>query len=323
MAVVGLALVPAAASSAEPRELAAADSRIDSDLLCTLLKSGTAATVAIKLRDWITGATKPRVILSAVAGLAVTTCPHWAPKASKTVEKLIDWSFGKKSAPPVDRDAPVVFAPQSAVRGDWTVGTRGAVAIGSYWSALDFGTGVRAYELQVSRNGLWDPVPLRNNTIPNATISVESGGTYKFAVRARDAAGNWSGWVTGRELKVITFNDGSAGFSAGDWTHSAVNGAVGGDVTFTRNPGATATLTFSASAISVVATKLPQAGAANFWTDGNPATNVSLYSPTFAQRQIVFGWQWPSFGSHRLNLQNVRVGKRSELQLDAFVLLGS
>jgi hypothetical protein len=325
-AVALLLAVPASASSGAPSSLhvAHAQQDVSADLLCKLLGSATAAAVATKLRARIS----PRsgsAILSAVAGLAVTFCPNWAPKATRATQKLIQWFFGSNKPPPaVDSEPPTMFAPQSAVRGDWFLATNGSVEIGAYWSALDLGSGVASYELAVSRNGSpWESVTLPNSSIPNMSIPAASGGTYQFEARARDVAGNWSSWRAGRVLKVVTYNDNAAKFSSRDWTASRLVGAVNGDVTFTKTAGATATLSFSASAISVVASMFPGAGAAEFWIDNHYVARIDLYSPTFKQRGVVAGWQWPTFGSHTLTLRNVQIGSRSELQLDAFVLLGT
>jgi hypothetical protein len=322
---VTLALgVAASAAKSVPQSGAEADVQqgIGADLLCKFLGSGTAATVAVKLRNRISPGLARSAILSAVVGATVVTCPHWAPKAAQATEKLVDWLFGSRTPPPSsDRDPPIVFAPQSAVRGDWNLGTGGAVGIATYWSAFDLGKGVDAYQFKVFRNGGWALVRLPNNTIPNMTISVDSGGTYQFAARARDFAGNWSSWVAGRVLKVVTYNDAAARYSDG-WSHNGVSGAVDGDVTFTRLAGATATLSFNASVVTVVASQFPQSGAADFWIDGRYVGRRDLYSSTFIQRGVVFAWQWPTFGSHNLTIRNVAYSGRAELQLDAFVLLG-
>ena len=75
------------------------------------------------------------------------------------------------------------------------------------WSASTDNRGVTAYQVQRS-GGAGGPVTF-SITAPTTTL-VDSGlpgGTYSYEVRARDAAGNWSGWSAAASAQVVVDQD--------------------------------------------------------------------------------------------------------------------
>jgi glucose/arabinose dehydrogenase/PKD repeat protein len=105
------------------------------------------------------------------------------------------------------------------------------------WAASTDNVGVTEY--QVRRTGPGGSESSLSPSPPTATTLTDSGlaaGTYGYAVRARDAAGNWSAFsapVTG----TVTVADTGIGGQVGAWSFNEGTGATAGDASGQNNPG--------------------------------------------------------------------------------------
>jgi hypothetical protein len=72
------------------------------------------------------------------------------------------------------------------------------------WTGADVGgTGVVAFDLVMRADGPpWVRVPLDTASATSVTVALDPGHEYRFAVRARDAAGNVGAWARGADVTI-------------------------------------------------------------------------------------------------------------------------
>ena len=125
-----------------------------------------------------------------------------------------------------------------------------------------------------------------------------------FAVVADDGAGprtvNLQGVSPSAQL-----NDTNAGIVySGAWYRSANRGAgdYQDDVSYTYDNGASATVTFSGTAISLITEKFSTEGTATVTVDSGPPTTINLLSTQLAVQQVVFTANGLPAGKHTLTI---------------------
>ncbi len=150
------------------------------------------------------------------------------------------------------------------------------------WSASTDNVGVTAYEIKRDTTSL-GTVAGTSKSVTNLTYNT----TYSMTVRARDAAGNWSGWSSARN--VTTLNDTSA--------PSTPTNLAGSSIT-----GTSFTLTWSASSdnIGVTAYEVKR-DTTSLGTVGGTSKSVTnlingtTYSMTVRARDAAGNWSsWSS-----------------------------
>jgi hypothetical protein len=96
----------------------------------------------------------------------------------------------------IDLVAPTVSAPSEAANPS-ALGADPAVATRIAWGGSDNLSGIGRYELEQSTNGGdWQSVSLADPTSRSVNVDLVADSSYQFRVRARDRAGNLSGWAT-------------------------------------------------------------------------------------------------------------------------------
>ncbi len=141
--------------------------------------------------------------------------------------------------------------------------------------------GQLAYELQQSTNGgAWTAIKLPKATATSVVRQLTPGtSTYGFRVRARDRAGNWSGWAQGESFTVSAYQETAPEIAyTGTWTTQAVSSAYGGAMKHASAAGSSATFTFTGRSVSWVGTKASNRGKVEVWLDGSLVATVDLYS---------------------------------------------
>ncbi len=126
----------------------------------------------------------------------------------------------------VDATLPVAKAPVEAPAPDAQLASAtvpGTIPIRLAWSGTDNMTaaGQLAYELQQSTNGgAWTAIKLPKATATSVVRQLAPGtSTYGFRVRARDRAGNWSGWAQGESFTVSAYQETAPEIAyTGTWT---------------------------------------------------------------------------------------------------------
>jgi hypothetical protein len=189
---------------------------------------------------------------------------------------------------PGDTSPPSVSGPGAHLFGLRTV-QPGGVPLTLFWGGGDPGSGVAAYQVQVSvRAGAWSAVTPRSCGMTSLTRLFPPGVALALRARARDAVGNWSGWTAGPSFRPDMADDGATavGYSAG-WTRRAVADALGGGLSSSSTAGARATVRLTGTAIGVVSTRGPDQGVAEVWMDGVRVKVADLYHPVRQPRQMI------------------------------------
>jgi hypothetical protein len=96
----------------------------------------------------------------------------------------------------IDQIAPTVTAPVESASSS-TLSAKSTIATRIAWGGSDNLSGIARYELEQSTNGGdWQPVSLADPASRSVQVNLADGAPYQFRVRARDRAGNLSGWST-------------------------------------------------------------------------------------------------------------------------------
>ncbi len=186
------------------------------------------------------------------------------------------------------------------------------------------GIGIVAYELQRrSGSGAWTAVALPAGATTWDT-ALTSGTPYRFRARAVDRDGNAG--VTWAETDAVTVGLTQQGYAGIDytrtWTTRTLAAYSGGSARSAKAARASARLTFTGRAVSVVLATGPARGKARIYIDGVYKETVDLRSPTAAQyRYQAFAKRWPTVGTHSVRVVVVGTAGRPRVDLDAFAVL--
>lgn len=185
------------------------------------------------------------------------------------------------------------------------------------------GGGVSRYELQQSRDyGSYYTVTLPTATATSIVRRLSPYSNYRFRVRARDSAGNWSLWTYGTRFTVSDYHASHANLSySGSWTVQKLTAAWGGGVRYTRAAVARARLTFTGRSIAWVSHKGPTRGKATVYVDGAYVATVDLYSGTLTARRLAFTRTWSATGSHTIEIRAAGTSGRPRVDVDQFAVL--
>ena len=222
---------------------------------------------------------------------------------------------------PVDNVPPVV-TPALAVLSTGLQLDTTKVPLVLSWSGMD-ASGVSLFGLQQSRNGgAWTSVTLPSPTATTLTVMRPPGSTFRFRVRATDAAGNTSAWVLAATFKLVARQESNSAISyTGTWTRASAAAAYGGALRYAKASTARATMSFTGSSVAWVAKLSSQRGIADVYVDGTLAATVDLYSPTTLVRQIVFAQTWATSAKHTIQIRVRGTSGRPRVELDALVFL--
>jgi serine protease len=221
----------------------------------------------------------------------------------------------------IDTTPPSVSAPTQSVSLNWTLGATD-IPVTISWSASDPG-GIAQYSLWMSTNGgAFASVSLQDQTATSATLSLTPTNSYRFAVAARDGAGNWSGYAYGSTFTVDAHQETSAAitYSSG-WARYAWSSAYGGYENSSSTAGASARLSFTGRSVAWVAPTATNRGQAYLYVDGAYAGTLDLYSASTVARKIVFSRSWSFSAAHTLEVRVVGTSGRPTIDVDAFVVL--
>ena len=188
------------------------------------------------------------------------------------------------------------------------------------WSGRDIGTGLYKYELQRSINGgSYRAVTLPSARATAVELRLHAGWTYRFRVRARDRAGNWSAWAYGASTRAALHEETSRAFSwSSGWSRVAATGASGGAVRFATAAARTATFRFSGRAVGWFARRGPGQGFAQLRVDGVLVSTISLEAATLQPSRLVWRRTWTSSAGHTIQVRLLGTTGRSYVEVDAF-----
>ena len=216
---------------------------------------------------------------------------------------------------------PTISAPIANMVSNRTLGST-SVPVRVRWSAID-SSGIMAEGLQRSVNGgSWSGVQLPTTTATWSDQNVPSGSFVRQRARATDRFGNTSQWVAGGQVKAtVTQQTSTAVTWRGTWRTVTTTSASGGSLRYATSARASASFRFSGSSIAWVAAQGPTRGSVRVYIDGAYATTVNLRTASVHSRAIVFARNWPSNGTHTIQIVVLGTAGHPRVDVDAFVRL--
>jgi subtilisin family serine protease len=272
--------------------------------------SGVAALVASVLTTTPTPAVLRKRLLDSGVPLA--------PTAGKTVTgKLVNANLA------IDVTAPTAHAISGYRFDAGTVLGSNTVSSTMVWpAATDALSGVRDYQIQLSANA--GPFATFVTTVGrSATRSLAIGTPYRFRLRARDRASNYSSAKDGPIVTAFQWQDtkSSAVAYSGKWSIVSTSGASGGALHRTGSAGASVTFTTTARAIAIVGRRATTNGQAKIYVDGAYVKTVNLQRSTTQNKYIFFSTSWASTATHSVKVVVVGTAGHPGVDIDAFVAL--
>lgn len=250
------------------------------------------------------------------------TCP--IDRAGAWVAEWTWWTkptryFRAEYDPVSDRRAPTVGSPAVKIRVAASPSrTNPPVTIS--WSGRDSGTGIARFELQRSVNGgVYRTVTLPSSRATALDTRLAAGASYRFRVRARDRAGNWSPWSYGSTVRTTMFEETSAAFSwSAGWSREAATGASGGAVRSAAAAGRSVTFRFSGRAVGWFARRGPGQGFAQVRVDGVLVSTINLEASALQPSRVVWRRSWGAAGAHTIQVRLLGTVGRPRVEVDAF-----
>ena len=106
----------------------------------------------------------------------------------------------------------------------------------------------------------------------------------------------------------------------GDWDSAPHAGYMGGRVAWSKDPGATATFTFTGSSVKWVGPLGPTRGRAVVLIDGREVARVNLWRSSFVPRAVVFKRTFKTAGRHTLTIKVLSSPGRQTVAIDGFIV---
>ena len=222
----------------------------------------------------------------------------------------------------VDGDPPTATPPVATLAGPATL-AGSAAPVRMTWSApVDAGGAIAGQEARWSVDGVDGPVTALGSGVRTLVRLVTPGHPAVLAVRARDAAGNWSAWAASAPAGVsLVQSDAAAVGRAGTWRTTRSTIFSGGTALYSKGRGTALGYAFTGRGIAVVASHGPRLGQARISVDGVLVATVNLHAATVSGRRIVFARSWPDAGRHRVRVEVVGTAWHPYVNVDAFVVM--
>jgi hypothetical protein len=314
LSAIAFGAVPEPAAARPSASIGPTASTFDYGTLCNILKVAAGTSAGKRILGRLPARLTGNDVYTLVVGLAATHCAPLVKRAVGAARWIYRELFTPATAPPRDTTPPLLFGPDVAISGGWSVGTDGAVPITAYWLGFDFGTGISAYDFELAGSA-----ERLAPGVGSRTVVMETNEAARALVRVWDRNDNWrrrwTDWFTPR-----SFTERAGEFSAG-WRFGSSTGAVGGAVAFTQTRGALAKFVFDGRAVAWVAPRWPGGGQARVWLDGRSVAVVDLFSSSLDPRRVVFSWYWPAVARHTLTIEVLGTPSRPEIEVDGFMLL--
>ncbi len=222
----------------------------------------------------------------------------------------------------VDTAVPVA-TPAALGAGRGTVfGTSTLVGVASWAAATDAYGGVTGYQTQWSVDGgAWAGTASLSASTRSVARTFAVGHRYALRLRARDAAGNWSPWVTSPTTKAAVVQNTSSWLRwSGSWHRASSSTASGGSTTYTSRAGSAMTLVFAGRGIAVVAPRGTKLGRFAVWLDGAMVGTVDERASGSQARRVVFTKYGLASGRHTIRLVALATAGRGRVDIDAMVI---
>ena len=222
----------------------------------------------------------------------------------------------------VENDPPAVAAPTTAsLLGGIVRSTSSPVRV-TWPAATDASSAIAGYQLETSVDGgAWGATTSLGPSIRGTSRFLAFGHSYRFRVRAVDAAGNWSPWVEGAPTRLrLTQESVRAATYGSGWYRAYSSSASGGSTRYATGSGRTMRFSFTGSAVALVAPRSSGRGSARIYVDGTYAGTVSLYRSSAQNRVVAFEYRFASPGTHRIEVRVLGTAGHPRFDVDAFVV---
>ena len=174
----------------------------------------------------------------------------------------------------------------------------------------------QVYQLQERVNDA-SYTQVTTGSVVTVTRAARSGHAYRYRVRARDG-GHWTDWAFGPKVDIFRLSETSSRIAyTGTWRSASGSSYVGGKVKYATARGAKARLAFTGRSVALIGPKGPTRGRAKVYLDGTYVKTINLYSSTFRARQVLFAYNWPEAGTHRLSVVVSGTAGRPMVAIDA------
>lgn len=223
----------------------------------------------------------------------------------------------------VDGDAPVVRAAVAAYAATPRLGG-GALPVRVAWPAPTDATGavVRQEARWKVDAGAWGAATALGPGAGALTRAMAMGHTFTLAVRARDAAGNWSAWTESPALSPVLVQESSAAVvTAGAWKRSTSSLWSGRTTRYATRAKAKLSFGFTGRGIALIAPTGPGRGRAAIYIDGHYAGSITLNASVLHPRHVVFRRSWATAGAHRITVVVAGTKGHPRVDVDAFAVL--
>jgi N-acetylmuramoyl-L-alanine amidase-like protein len=222
----------------------------------------------------------------------------------------------------IDRTLPTTSTPLTGIRTGVTYGGS-PIAARVTWSGSDGGgSGIVSYDVERSLDGGAFAVVATGLTGAGLNVSLASGHTYRYAVRAHDKAGNVGSWRGGSTTSTLVRQNTSSLLTyAGTWHTGSSSSYSGGSVRYASAAGASVRYTFTGRSIAVLSTLATSRGQVKVYLDGAYVTTVDTHAASTAYRRVIWSRTFASSGSHTIKLVVVGTAGHPRVDLDAFLVL--
>jgi hypothetical protein len=221
-----------------------------------------------------------------------------------------------------DTKIPTATSPRAAPRVGVTI-TGKSLSTRLTWSGADLGgSGVRRYELAMSRNGGSYATVSTGLLRPAANVVLVRGDSYRFRVRAVDFAGNKGAWTYGSTFStaLVQQTSSSVTFSR-DWKTLKDARYSGGSTRVRSIRGAAARYRFTGRAVGLVSTLGATRGKARIYVDDHYVATIDLKASATTYRSVVWSKSWTSRGTHTVRVVVVGTSGRPRIDVDAFAVI--
>jgi hypothetical protein len=239
--------------------------------------------------------------------------PRWK---TRTAGNVVGLSAGVLNT---DRTAPTVSGVGAKPRTDTTLGS--GLPFWISWTGADKGgAGVSRYEVGQSRNGgAWTVLKVKV-TSPRLAVSLASGSTYRFRVRAVDRSGNVGAWSYSTTAKAGLTQQTSSRLSWSSGWHTTTSSSYsGGSARYAKAAGSRVSYTLSARAIALVTTAGPTRGKAKIYVDGSLVKTIDLKASKTTYRYVAWYRQWSSSSKNTVKVVVLGTSGRPRVDVDGFV----
>jgi hypothetical protein len=242
-----------------------------------------------------TACTSPKAYSGKAAGTYKFVVKATDPSGSwvsSSYQFAISAPSGDTQAPTVPGVPSAVIAPAGSTVGADTDSPASGIPVRVSWTASTDNVGVAGYQLSYSTNG-GAYVTAGNTTGAAVTMTIPAGATtWRYQVRAFDAAGNLSASATAASVISVALDQETTTSRitySGTWTNASSAANSGGATKYATATSASATYkpVSGTNQVAVVMSTGPSSGKASIAIDGGTAATVDLYSATAGTRSVV------------------------------------